>query len=298
MTVNHSSPRRKTKSAGAQLSKETEHMAMIRNDQAQSFLPEDFGQMLDLVVQAKSVAANASTIFPTEKQKVGFPLWVADPAVGWYGELDEITPADGDTDEVVVTPSKTAGLTLLSNELADDSDPAVADQIGAALGNQIAQAIDTAYFGNTTAKGPNGLLSLASTAVDAGTAVANLDAFIEARYAAEANGAKLSHWLVAPSIAEELSKLKTASGSNQPLLQFVQDGITVAGLPVLTSTHVDAGTVAWGVDKTQQRYVLRKGTTVERFPSVTNDGLYVRAISRIGLGFLNPAGVVRVTLSA
>lgn len=46
----------------------------------------------------------------------------------------------------------------------------------------------------------------------------------------------------------------------------MEDGIAVAGLPVLTSTHVDAATVAWGVDSTLQRYVVRKGTTVERFP--------------------------------
>jgi HK97 family phage major capsid protein len=267
---------------------------MVRSGQGAAWLPEDFGAMLDVVVQAKSVAANASTLFNTNKQKVGFPLWVADPAVGWYGELDEITPADGDTEEVVVTPSKTAGLTLLSSELVDDSDPAIANQVAAALANQIAQAIDTAFFGNTTTKGPNGLLSLSSTAVDTGASVANLDAFISARYAAEAHSAKLTHWLMSPATAEALSKLKVASGSNQSLLQFVDDGITVAGLPVLTSTHVDATTVAWGVDKSQLRYVLRSGTTVERFPSVTNDGQHVRAISRVGFGFLNPAGVVRL----
>ncbi|WP_170937435.1 phage major capsid protein [Mycobacterium avium] len=170
----------------------------------------------------------------------------------------------------------------------------MANQIASALANQIAHAIDAAYFANTTAKGPNGLLSLASTAVDPGTSVANLDAFVSARYAAEAHGAKLTHWLLSPAVAETLSKLKIQSGSNQSLIQFVEDGITVAGLPVITSTHVDADTVAWGVDKTQQRYVLRSGTTVERFDSVTNDGLYIRAISRIGVGFLNPAGVVRL----
>ena len=65
-------------------------------------------------------------------------------------------------------------------------------------------------------------------------------------------------------------------------------------MPVLTSIHVDSTTSAWGLDKTQIRFVQRKGTTVERFPSVTNDGQYVRAISRVGLGFLNPAGVVRL----
>ncbi|OCB36994.1 capsid protein [Mycobacterium malmoense] len=269
-------------------------MTMKQSTTAQSWLPQDYGDMLDLVVQAKSVAAAASTIFSTDKQKVGFPLWVADPSVGWYSELDEITPADGDTDEVVVTPTKTAGLTLLSNELVDDSDPDIANQVAQALANQIAEAIDTAYFGNTTAKGPSGLQSLAATVVDPGTSVTNLDAFISARYAAEAHSAKLTHWLMSPTTAETLSKLKIASGSNQTLIQFVEDGITVAGLPVLTSTHVDAGTVAWGIDKTQQRYVSRKGTTVERFDSVTNDGQWVRAISRVGFGFLNPAGVIRL----
>lgn len=269
-------------------------MAMKSADQAQTWLPQDFGEMLDLVVQAKSVAANASTISTTTKQKTGFPLWVADPGVGWYNELDEITPADGDTDEVEVIPSKTAGLTLISNELANDSDPDVANQIAEALANQIAHAIDGSFFANTTAKGPNGLLSLATQVVDPGASVSNLDPFISARYAAEAHSAKLTHWLVSPATAEALSKLKVGSGFNQSLIQFVEDGITVAGLPVLTSTHVDADTVAWGVDKTQLRYVLRQGTTVERFPSVTNDGLYIRAISRVGFGFLNPAGVVRL----
>lgn len=270
-------------------------MAMNRQGQAQSWLPQDFGDMLDTVVQAKSIAALSGQLFNTDKQKVSFPKWVADPAVGWYGELDEIAETDGSTDEVVVTPSKTAGLTLLSNELADDSDPAIADQVAHALANQIAHAIDAAFTANTTTKGPKGLLSLAATVVDPGASVSNLDAFISARYAAEANGAKLSHWLVSPATAEVLSKLKTLpSGSNQPLLQFVEDGITIAGLPVLTSTHVDAATTAWGLDKTQVRFVQRKGTTVERFPAVTTDGQYVRAISRVGFGFLNPAGVVRL----
>jgi hypothetical protein len=94
-----------------------------------------------------------------------------------------------------------------------------------------------------------------------------------------------------------LSKLKTASGSNQPLLEFVEDGITVAGLPVLVSDQVDANTVAWGVPAEHVKFVQRKGTTVERFPAVYNDGLDIRAISRLGLAFLNEPGVVRLLLS-
>lgn len=269
-------------------------MAMTEATTAGAWLPTEFGAMLVKVVQANSVAAQASTVFPTNRERVNFPLWVADPAVGWYSELDTIAETDGTTGEVVVIPAKTAGLVLAGNETVEDSDPDIAAQIAAGLANQIAKAVDSAFLANTTAKGPNGLLSLAYTSVDTGAALTNLDSFVAGRYAAEANGAKLSHWIVSPATAEALSKLKTASGSNQPLLEFVEDGITVAGLPVLTSTFVDAATFAWGLDKTQQRFVLRSGTTVERFPAVSTDGTWVRAISRIGLGYLNPAGVVRL----
>lgn len=40
-------------------------------------------------------------------------------------------------------------------------------------------------------------------------------------------------------------------------------------------------------------FVQRKGTTVERFPAADKDGPWLRAVSRIGLAFLNEAGVVR-----
>ncbi len=273
-------------------------MSMIREDQAQTWLPSDFGAMLDIAVQAKAVAAASATVFGTDKQKVGFPLWVSSPAVAFYDELDDINPADGETEEVTVIPSKTAGLTLLSNELVDDSNPAIADQVAAKLADQIAESLDAAYFANTTAKGPDGLLSAAYTPVSVGAELTNLDAFISGRYAAEAHRAKLSAWLMHPTTAEALSKLKVESGSNLPLLEFVEDGITVAGLPVITSTHVDENTVAWGVDKSQVRYVLRKGSEIKRFDSVVNDGLWIRAISRVGFGFLNEPGVVRLMVGS
>ncbi len=143
-------------------------------------------------------------------------------------------------------PTKTAGLTPISNELADDSTPEALDLIAAGLSNQITRAIDGAYLANTTAKGPNGLLSIAYTGVETGTSLANLDPFVAARFAAKTHGSDLTSWIVSPAQAEALSKLKVASGSNQSLIQFVEDGITVAGLPVLVSDQVDANTKFWG----------------------------------------------------
>jgi|GEM_PF-5246453 HK97 family phage major capsid protein len=266
----------------------------VRADQAAAWLPEDFGKLLSLEVQSKSVAAQVSNVFKTDKAKANFPIWNGGVTTAFYDELDEITPSNGDTGEVVIEPVKAAGLHLSSSELFDDADPDIASQIGKALANQIAESYDAALFANTTAKGFDGLLSLASTAVDTGASLSNLDNFVSGRYAAEAHGAKLTHWLMSPTTAETLSLLKRQSGSNESLIQFVEDGIAFAGLPVITSIHVDANTFAWGIDKTQQRFVVRSGTKVERFPSVTNDGQWVRGIMRAAWGTLNPAGIVRL----
>ncbi|GAB7068862.1 phage major capsid protein [Mycobacterium hodleri] len=268
-------------------------MTMLHSNTADAFTPEDYGKAVDLAVKANSVAARSATVVGTDKVKINFPIWTADPAVGWYNENDTIAETDGATDEVEVTPTKTAGLTPISNELADDSTPEALDLIAAGLSNQITRAIDGAYLANTTAKGPNGLLSIAYTGVETGTSLANLDPFVAARFAAKTHGSDLTSWIVSPAQAEALSKLKVASGSNQSLIQFVEDGITVAGLPVLVSDQVDANTKFWGIPSSHVVLVIRKGTRVERFPNVQKDGQWVRAVSRLGIGFLNPAGVVR-----
>jgi HK97 family phage major capsid protein len=273
-------------------------MALQHSNTADAWTPADYGKLVNIAVQAKSVAFKAATIHQTDKVKVNFPLWVSDPAVAWYNELDPIAATDGATGEIPVTPSKTAGIHRVSSELADDTDPAIADQIGAALANQIAEAVDTAWLANTTAKANSGLLSLAYSSVDTGviTAVANLDPFIAARFKAQSVGAELTSWVMSPATAELLSKVKLQTGSNQTLLQFVNDGLVVAGLPVYVSPRVDALTLAWGIPKQRVVTVLRKGTEVVRSKDAGfyNDALDIRAIARVGFAFLQPAAVVRL----
>ncbi|BBZ23905.1 phage major capsid protein [Mycolicibacter hiberniae] len=269
-------------------------MSTTRADLASAWLPEDYGDLVNLAVQAKSIAANAATFLTTNKSKLNVPVWKSDPGVGWYDELDPIAEADGDAEEVTVVPAKTAGLTLVGNESVGDTDPAIADRIGQALANQIARSVDQAFFANTTAKGPDGLLSLGYSVVSTGGSLTNLDAFVTARYRALAFGSVLTSWIVSPETAEALSKLKIASGSNQSLLTFVEDGIQVCGLPVLVSDQVDAGTVAWGIPKEHTLFVQRTGTEVSQFHNVQQDGRWIRATSRIGVAFVNEPGVVRI----
>ena len=155
--------------------------------------------------------------------------------------------------------------------------------------------LDVVQLANTTIKANSGLLSIAYSAVDTGASVANLDAFVSARFKAQTVGAELTSWVMSPATAETLSKLKVGTGSNQSLLQFVDDGLVVAGLPVFVSPDVDAGTVAWGIPKARPT-VLRKGTEVVRSKdsAFANDALDIRAIARVGFAFLQPAAVTRL----
>lgn len=274
-------------------------MAVLNSNLTTAWTPEDYGSLIDLVIAEKSVAYQAGTVVRTANEKIRFPMLKADPSVGWYAENSLITLTDPTTDELVVTPSAVKGLSQISNEAAADTTPAVADQIGKALARSLAKQIDTAFFGNTVANGPSGLLSLVGVnVVDTGTvALTSLDAFHDAKAAAMADGADLTVFLLAPDVALALSKAKTATGANTGLLDAngVGDGVTLAGVKVLVSPHIPAGN-AWGVDGSQLMVVQRTGTKVTKSSdaSFAYDAVQVRATARVGFGFANPAGVVRL----
>ena len=275
-------------------------MAVLHTNTADAFTPEAYGALVDLAVKAKSVAAKTATVVATNKVTINFPKWIADPAVGWYTENSEITETDPTTGEVSVTPYKTAGLTRISRELRDDSSPAVANLVGSGLANQITRSLDAAYLGDTGANRPNGLLSIDYTSVAVeNLGWLNLDPFISARFAASAAGSELTSWIVSPTTAENLSQVRVEAGSNLPLLEFVEDGLRVVGLPVLVSDQVDAGTVAWGIPREHVVAVLRQGTEVvaSADAAFAHDAILIRGVARWGLGYLNEPGVIRLTAS-
>ncbi|BDY27535.1 phage major capsid protein [Mycolicibacterium mageritense] len=272
-------------------------MAVVNSGLQTAWTPEDYGKLVDLVIAAKSIAFRAGTVISTDKETFRTPLLVADPAVGWYAENTQITLEDPDTDELVIVPKAVKGLTQISNEAANDSNPGVADQVARGLARNVAKKIDAAFFGNTITNGPSGLLSLAGVnVVDTGTVqLTSLDPFHEAKAAALADGAEISVFILAPDVALTLSKAKTATGSNQGLLDNVGDGVRLAGVPVLVSNDVAAGN-AWGLDSSQILVVQRTGTEIatSKDSAFAYDAVQVRALARVGFGFVNPAGVVRL----
>jgi HK97 family phage major capsid protein len=262
---------------------------------AGAFTPEDLGKLVDVALKGESVAARAFTVASTDKDKVRYPKFTANPDVAHYAELDTIVLDDPSTDEVVVDIYRTAGATRQSRELADDSTPDTATLVGKALTQQIIRSVDGAALGNTTSKGPDGLLSTAYTSVDTGSGLTNLDPFIAAKYASAANQGEITNWIISPTVAEAVSKLKETSGSNRNLIEFVEDGLRIVGVPVIVSTQVDASTTFWGISKAHNVLVIRNGTSVERSTqsAFLNYAVDVMANFRYGIGFLHEAANVR-----
>ncbi|KWX22314.1 capsid protein [Mycolicibacterium wolinskyi] len=272
-------------------------MAVLNSNLQTAWTPEDYGQLIDTVIAEKSIAFQAGTRITTGSETWRTPMLTADPAVGWYAENTQIALTDPTTSELVVTPKAVKGLTQISTEAAEDSNPAAADQVGRALARAIAKKIDAAFFGNTIANGPNGLMSLVGVnVIDTGTiTLDSLDPFHEAKAAALIDGATITHFVLAADVALALAKAKQATDSNMGLLADVSDGTTLAGVPVLVSTDVAAGE-AWGLDASQIFVVQRTGTTVTRSfdAAFSFDAVQVRATARVAFGFANPAGVVRL----
>ena len=237
-----------------------------------------------------------STVHSTSSVKTHFPIWSADMDVAWVPELGTIPSSDGTTAEVTVTPTKIGAITRASSESLADSDPSIATQIAKGLARQISDGIDVAMLGNTVTSGPSGLLSTAYSTVDTGASITNLDPFLAAVFAAEAVGASLTAWIIHPTQAEILSKIKVATSDNRTLLSYDNRGLTIAGLQVIISRHVDATTKAWGVSASRNRTVLRAGTEVVKSTDTgfTVDAVDLRGLARVGFGWLQPAANVRL----
>lgn len=266
-----------------------------------AILPEAVEQLVTIPVQAASAAFKVATLVATSNIEVRVPRVTADPSAEWVAEGDEITPSNPTVDSIVITPKKIAGLTIVSNEMASDSNPAAQGIIGKGLANDIAKKVDTAFFGDTVANGPSGLQSITPTLIDDIGSWTNMDAFAEAISAQETLGVTPTAFVANADTALLLAKIKEATSSNKPLLQPDPTNATrrmLQGVPLLVSPAVEAG-VIWLVPAERVIIVRRADVDLEVDRSVyfTSDRLAVRATMRIGWGVTQEAAVVRLALA-
>ena len=265
--------------------------------------PEQVNELIVQPLTLASVAMQASTVAQTESTEYRIPVLTGDPDASWVPEAAEIPVDDATFDEVVVTPKKVAALSVLSNELIEDSSPEASAVIGQRLMQSLVRKVDASWFAAATANGPAGLGSITPSETYAGAAYANIDAFLEAITAAEAEGAQVNSFVTHPNTALALAKLKKATGSNEPLLQrdvTVPGGRVVAGVPLLVSPDADGDGSVWGIPKARVFVVIRRDVQVALDSSAffTSDRTAVRVTARIGFGFPHESAVVKINRSA
>lgn len=274
-------------------------MSLLSSGGAGILRPEEVGELVVKPVEQASVAMQVSTVVPTMSASFRIPVITADSSAAWTPEGDEITPTMPGVDELDVIPRKLAALTIVSNELANDSSPEAQQVVGDSIARDIARKVDAAYFTATTINGPSGLESVAYQLVNAGSSFANLDPFAEAISKAEVVGAQITAWVTHPTTLLGLSQLKKLStGSNEPLLQpdpTLPTRRQILGVPIYPSPYVDEGAV-WGIPMARVFVVLRSDVdlVVDESRYFEKDSIGVRATMRVGFGFPHPQAIVRV----
>jgi len=261
--------------------------------------PEEVHALVIQPLTTESVAFAASTVVQTDSNSYRVPILTGDPDVAWVAEGAEINVDDADLGEVVITPKKVAGITVVSSELAADSSPEATKVIGDRLVQNLRRKVDSAWFGNAVANGPSGLGSIAASNVYAGVNYANLDAFTEAQVTAEKLGQKVTAFVTHPNTVLALSKIKKATASNEGLLQpdpSSPSGRVIAGVPLLSSPDAPDTGLVWAVPQAVSFVVVRKDVevVVDTSAFFTSDRVAIRAVARIGFGFPHPAAMVKV----
>ncbi|CDO05438.1 phage major capsid protein [Mycolicibacterium cosmeticum] len=264
-----------------------------------ALLKEQLGALVTQPVRESSVALNVAGVVTTLETEYRVPIVKSDAAAAWVAEGGEIAATDADFDEIVVRPAKVAGLSIISRELAEDSTPSAQQQVGEGLAQSIATGVDRAFFGNTVADGPSGLLSVTGVqTIDTGGTIANTDPFAEALSLAETVGAQVTSFVAHPTTVLQLSKVKKQTGSNEPLLGYDASQPTqrqVLGIRLISSPAVAVGDV-WAIPQAKVLVVLRDDVRldVDRSRYFETDRVGIKATMRVGFAFPHPAAIVRL----
>lgn len=232
-----------------------------------------------------------------DEPAIRVPYVKTDPTVGFVPEGDEITVSDPALDELVIRTGKLAVITRQTNESAAYADAA------ALTATSMARAItvkgNTALLSNAAADTePTGLLNITGI-TDAGALGTNLDVIGDAITALEVAGGTSTHVIASPDAWGTIRGLKSATGSNLPLIGAPADQTErrLFGLPVIVSAQMPTGTVLI-VDRANLIAAagpIRLATSDQVY--FGSDSLARRATWRIGWEVLDPARIAKVTVT-
>jgi HK97 family phage major capsid protein len=280
-------------------------------------VPTEFlGDVWDRLAEQSVGLRSGFSVLDTRRDTLHIPRLNADLAAAWTAETDTITPSDPTLDEVLATPRKLAALTIFSNELRDDSTPAVGDVVMRNMLRALGLKLDLGFYeGSGTAPEIRGLKHVAGVQTlpvggSNGGQLTDLDPFAEAiGLLAEAN-ATATAIVLHPREWGTLLRLKRgAVDDNMPLLlDAVSEGPVPAiyGVPVFLSAQLSTTETVGSSSDCSSIYVYeaREVVAVRRTDArleISADAYFdsdqsaIRGIVRFDLVVPNPEAVVRIT---
>jgi HK97 family phage major capsid protein len=139
------------------------------------------GEVIDKIrVQSTAMRLGAGTI-PMVSKTLAIPRLTGDPTIAWLAEGAQITAADASMDSVTLTAQRLTGLTLVSVELYEDSDPVAVGQVlrdsfGKAMSTELDRAI---YKGSGSGAEPKGIKNQTGVSVNSTAAAAAMSVVTE-----------------------------------------------------------------------------------------------------------------------
>lgn len=249
------------------------------------------------------------TTGPFRLPKMGGPI--TDP--GWTGESELIPERDVDFDEVRLLPSTMKSLKVItrySNEMARASVVALDAAIQQRLVYDVAAKLDGQLFSATGdgVETPKGLFAHAGTQTLPVGGELTLDHLLDAwgmALAAHVNMSGLK-WVFTPREFVKLRKIKTATGSNQYVLQPdpTQDGVfRLWGAPVIVTSRVPDTTGATPTARAALVDFSQIAVARDMAPSIKvlteryadYDEQAIRVVARYDATPLNPEAIVKLT---
>lgn len=172
-----------------------------------------------------------------------------DTTAAVYAAGSAVSAADPTTALVTLSPYRVATLTEVSREVVSAMPDSALRAFGNSLITSVRRKVEDLALNGSGSGQPRGILNTSGAwGIALGGTISNLDFISDAVEKVQRSGGSPSCIITSPAVVRELLQVKSASGSNLPVIaagaaQPFADGATglvINGLPVIVSTSVPA----------------------------------------------------------
>jgi len=270
--------------------------------------PPELSEYLFQRLRPASVALlSGITTLSTDREQIIWPKLTQDVTPAFVAEGALIPESDPAFQNLTAVPRKISVRTVISNEVVDDSVPAITDVLSANIALRLALKLDLAVFeGDGTANSITGLKNTAGIQTVSmgtnGSTFSNLDPFADAIGLLNSVNAGGEYVVVmSPAVWQALSKIKVGSAFNTPLLTAPE----IYGAPIYVTSQLSSTETQGTASTTMSAYIYapsqlvlvrRMDATIEfdRSRLFDHDQSEMRGKLRADLLVPNPEAVVRI----